>query len=531
MSDSNSVPNSKFDSPLQTLSKHTFPNGITAHYFISPSRTVGLHRRVLFLLLSFSPILSSVPDHATQLERNILHPTPHACSVLLTLPIYPTTLQDQLASRRYTVANESWVRNKATAKPAIVVEPLVHVKFVGDVQAGQFGGGRTEMWGVANEEFKLDEQQVVKEDGEEMGVLTTLSDGGGLGIEHTLTADKGALKSSTRLINQSKHVVKLELLTSFALSGITPFASDDAPNRLRIHRFRASWAAEGRMVTDSVENLHLERAYAGNIKLSERFGQVGSMPVRGWFPTALVEDTVANVVWGARLACPTSWQLEIGRRYDDVVFSGGYADREFGHWTKTIAPGESFKGCDSWITCVAGSVDEACERLLSVDVSEVEKQPAIEKELPIIYNDYCASWGSPIAESIMKSADVLAMLGVKYLVIDAGWYMPMTKDAHWAKSIGDWIPDPCRFPNGLKATADAIRAKGLIPGLWMEPEHVSVQSPSYNETSHLLHRDGKVLTLELRRAWDLHDAWVKSYLKEKIINLAKEAGIGYLKLD
>lgn len=407
----------------------------------------------------------------------------------------------------------------------------MHVKFVGDVQAGQFGGGRTEMWGVANEEFKLDEQQVVKEDGEEMGVLTTLSDGGGLGIEHTLTADKGALKSSTRLINQSKHVVKLELLTSFALSGITPFASDDAPNRLRIHRFRASWAAEGRMVTDSVENLHLERAYAGNIKLSERFGQVGSMPVRGWFPTALVEDTVANVVWGARLACPTSWQLEIGRRYDDVVFSGGYADREFGHWTKTIAPGESFKGCDSWITCVAGSVDEACERLLSVDVSEVEKQPAIEKELPIIYNDYCASWGSPIAESIMKSADVLAMLGVKYLVIDAGWYMPMTKDAHWAKSIGDWIPDPCRFPNGLKATADAIRAKGLIPGLWMEPEHVSVQSPSYNETSHLLHRDGKVLTLELRRAWDLHDAWVKSYLKEKIINLAKEAGIGYLKLD
>lgn len=86
MSDSNSVPNSKFDSPLQTLSKHTFPNGITAHYFISPSRTVGLHRQVLFLLLSFSPILSSVPNHATQLERNILHPTPHACSVLLTLP-------------------------------------------------------------------------------------------------------------------------------------------------------------------------------------------------------------------------------------------------------------------------------------------------------------------------------------------------------------------------------------------------------------------------------------------------------------
>ena len=35
----------------------------------------------------------------------------------------------------------------------------------------------------------------------------------------------------------------------------------------------------------------------------EKFGQIGSMPVRGWFPYAAVEDKSAGVVWAAQLAC------------------------------------------------------------------------------------------------------------------------------------------------------------------------------------------------------------------------------------
>jgi alpha-galactosidase len=115
------------------------------------------------------------------------------------------------------------------------------------------------------------------------------------------------------------------------------------------------------------------------------------MPVRGWFPTALIEDTEAGVVWGARVACPTSWQLEFARRYDDLVLAGGYADREFGHWTKTIQPGEKFCATPAWLTCVAGTVDDACDRLLSVDIPAVETRPAIEHDLPSGYNDWCTS--------------------------------------------------------------------------------------------------------------------------------------------
>ena len=56
--------------------------------------------------------------------------------------LYPTATKDSLADRRSTVADESWVRDKTKAKPAIVVESLVHLKITGDDQPGQFGPGR-----------------------------------------------------------------------------------------------------------------------------------------------------------------------------------------------------------------------------------------------------------------------------------------------------------------------------------------------------------------------------------------------------
>ncbi|CAI6313729.1 unnamed protein product [Periconia digitata] len=442
--------------------------------------------------------------------------------------LYPSQLTSKLSPRRETVANESWVRDKSKAKPAIVVEPLVHIKIVGDDQPGQFGPGRTTLWATTNDRFALQSQWREEKDG---AVVTVLREESGMVVEHRLECDAGALRSETRFVNGSRRAVRLELLTSFALSGITPFAGDDASGRLQVHRFRAVWSAEGKLVSESIEGLHLERVYAGGIKLSERFGQVGSMPVRGWFPTALVEDVEAGVVWGARLGCPTSWQMEVARRYDDVVLAGGYADREFGHWTKTVEPGKSFTSTPAWVTCVAGSIDDACNRLLSVDVAAVDSQPAIEHDLPIGYNDWGTSWGAPREDKLLQTADYLVSLGVRYLVIDAGWYMPNTDSAHWATTMGDWKANASRFPRGLAATAAAIRAKGLVPGLWMEPEHVARDSRAFHELDHLLHRDGQPLTLEVRRAWDLDDPWVKEYIDVHVIGLLKDAGFEYLKLD
>ena len=440
--------------------------------------------------------------------------------------IYPVDLKDSLADKRTTLDAENWARGTLKGRPAIEVEPLVHIKLSGDDEPGEFGGGRTMKWAPSNDRFHFTDQKFEKN-----RIITILEDNTGLRLIHKLEEDAQGrtLKCETIFENGSCNAVKIELLTSFSIGGISPYDEADASERLIVHRFRTAWSSEGRLVSEPLEKLHLERTWAGKTHLSERFGQIGSMPTRGWFPTALIEDSKVGVMWGCRLQNPVSWQIEIGRRHDDVVMSGGLADREYGHWAKTIDCGERFKTPVAWITCAQGAIDRICERLVSVDVSAAERLPECEKELPVVYNDWCTSWGDPRENKLLETAEKAAELGVKYFVIDAGWYMPPNKK--WVSTFGDWIDDPQRFPDGIGTTAKKVREYDMIPGIWFEPEYVAKDSEAFQNTEHLLKRDGFPLTIGVRRAWDLNDDYVISYLKERIIGFLKKNGFGYVKID
>jgi alpha-galactosidase len=72
-----------------------------------------------------------------------------------------------------------------------------------------------------------------------------------------------------------------------------------------------------------------------------------------------------------------------------------------------------------------------------------------------------------INEELVKGiADVMVASGMKdagytYIVLDDGW-MAMERDA----KTGDLIPDPKKFPNGLKPVIDYVHSKGLKFGLY-----------------------------------------------------------------
>ena len=48
-----------------------------------------------------------------------------------------------------------------------------------------------------------------------------------------------------------------------------------------------------------------------------------------------------------------------------------------------------------------------------------------------------------------------------------------------AAGLGDWTPNPRKFPRGLAAFADDIHALGMRFGLWVEPEMVNPDSDLY----------------------------------------------------
>ena len=194
-----------------------------------------------------------------------------------------------------------------------------------------------------------------------------------------------------------------------------------------------------------------------------------------------------------------------------------------------MQPGESLVAPPALLSCVQGSLDDLCDRLTAVQHRAADAHPAVEQDLPIVFNEWCTTWGDPQHDKVVAIADRLRGSDVRYLVIDAGWYKADGTD--WSNGHGDWVPSTRLFPQGLAATAAAIRERGLIPGLWFEMETVGSQSAAFSLVDHLLKRDGQPVTVRERRFWDLNDPWAVDYLTTRVIDVLERCGFGYLKVD
>lgn len=408
-------------------------------------------------------------------------------------------------------------------------DPLVHVHVAGDAYPGGYAQGRTLRNSATTHDLAVTRHSRTDRDG--LVVLhTELCAGNGLVCHHELAVDPATGVATVQVTaeNPTDRPLTLEHLGSFSLGGLTPFAFDDAPGRLWVHRFRSAWSAEGRHEARTVEDLNLERSWTGHGVRSERFGQAGSLPVNGWFPFVGLEDRTAGVTWAAQLATPGSWHLEIYRRADQIALAGGGADRLAGEWRHTLRPGERFAAPPALLTVAAGPLDGACDRLLAASRTRATARPAGEDDLPVVFNEWCMSWGKPSHDSLVALADRLAGTGVKYLVIDDGW---AERPGDQFQQNGDWRVNRRAFPGGLRATTEAIRARGLVPGLWFEFEAVNPGSAAWHETAHQLHRDGAPLQVGNRRFWDFRDPWVHDFLAERVLGRLRDDGFGYLKVD
>ncbi len=340
-------------------------------------------------------------------------------------------------------------------------------------------------------------------------------------------ADTPYITSQVEYLNGSDAEKTLEYLASFSLDTL-PEPTDD----VYLHRIRTDWSAEGHLHSESTVDLHLEPSWLNYGARSERYGQVGSMPCRRFYPFLGLENKSLGVTWGAVNCCASSWQMELYTRNEVLSMSGGLADAEFGQWWKTIAPGESFRSPVAVLTVVQGDVEDACDRLVRYQEPIVAESLKAFKKFSITFNDFTMNTpeGCPTEESILKAVAALKGKGIAYFVIDAGWYRTEVDD--WSTSIGDWEVSRRAFPGGMAKVTQAIRDAGMIPGIWFEWEGTGELSRIYHEKEDWhLHRDGERLRVRERAFLDLRKPEVQAYLEEKVIGFLKQYGFGYIKVD
>ncbi|MBQ7712860.1 MAG: alpha-galactosidase [Clostridia bacterium] len=69
-----------------------------------------------------------------------------------------------------------------------------------------------------------------------------------------------------------------------------------------------------------------------------------------------------------------------------------------------------------------------------------------------------------------------------YAWYDAGWY-DTAGTGDWRGSIGDWVVDGAKYPNGFGAVSDYLEGEGVETLLWYEPERVPLSSDLYKSLS------------------------------------------------
>jgi alpha-galactosidase len=130
-----------------------------------------------------------------------------------------------------------------------------------------------------------------------------------------------------------------------------------------------------------------------------------------------------------------------------------------GPFRTRLLPGETFDVPTIFVGGFTGGIDGAGNGLRRW-VREVITNPLAWKDphYPLTVNN---SWGSGMGiDEVLahRMIDDSAELGLEMFHMDAGWF----------RGVGDWYPNPQKFPHGLAAIADDAHHRGLKFGLWVD---------------------------------------------------------------
>ncbi|MCI5745768.1 MAG: alpha-galactosidase [Erysipelotrichaceae bacterium] len=149
---------------------------------------------------------------------------------------------------------------------------------------------------------------------------------------------------------------------------------------------------------------------------------------------------------------------------------------------------------------------------------------------PIVVNNWEATYFDFNEEKLTKLIESAKGLGIETFVLDDGWFAKRNNDE---SSLGDWVVNTQKLPNGLEKIADICKKNKLGFGLWFEPEMISEESSLYknhpeyairiSNRPHLYSRCQLVLDLSKKEVCD--------YIIKAISDVVDNLPITYIKWD
>ena len=151
-------------------------------------------------------------------------------------------------------------------------------------------------------------------------------------------------------------------------------------------------------------------------------------------------------------------------------------------------------------------------------------------ERPVLINNWEATYFDFNEEKLLNIAKKAKSVGIELMVLDDGWFGKRNSDNC---SLGDWVVDRNKLPDGIESLARKITDIDMKFGLWFEPEMISEDSDLYrNHPDWCIHTPDRPNTPSRNQlVLDLSREDVRDYVVDAVASVLKSAPISYVKWD
>jgi alpha-galactosidase len=312
--------------------------------------------------------------------------------------------------------------------------------------------------------------------------------------EWRLRQTYGPLEHEIRIENLDGREIWIPMQDSLAFDW--QVASNDALQQMFVEKGANAPSAAGTHEVSLTDGYH----WTGT---ASTYGDIDEREPREIIPWTLVErNDSAHSGWYAGIEFSGRTRVALAREKDSLKGALGLNPDPASFRTR-LAPGEVFEAPVVFLGGFRDGVDWAGNVLrrwvrTTLGNPETWKNP----NYPLVVNN---SWGGgmdvneDVARRMIRDA---AELGIEMFHVDAGWF----------RAVGDWYPNPQKFPHGLAVIADEAHQRGLKFGLWVDWTQAALSS----EPGALNARDPKV------RDWmvtDLPADWQPEAFKGQTIDI------------
>lgn len=333
-----------------------------------------------------------------------------------------------------------------------------------------------------------------------------------LQLYFTIYEQYGVLSRSARIINNSDQVVTIEGMVSTALNF--------SPADYELLHLHGGWAREF-----NVERLSVP---SGRFTIDSSRGASSA----AHYPFMAVMEKGANEdhgqVYATTLMYSGNFSISVEKNeFQDVRLLAGINPFDF-QWT--LKPGENFATPEALHVYSRNGLREMSHLWHQFVRERITPEKFAQLPRPSYLNTWEACYFDVTSDKVLALADKAVELGLDMIVLDDGWFKGRNDDT---TSLGDWVADEIKMPEGIPWLAAQVKAKGLKFGLWVEPEMVSPDSDLYRR------HPGWVIQVPRRKAslgrhqltLDLSQQVVVDHLYTSLASIFSCGDISYVKWD